>query len=69
MLFVDYYFEVGPNGNMILDRELTLEKLNWSDGDHFEVKLFNNRIVLYKIKQGEISKTTTEESIPPIPVY
>lgn len=52
MLFIDYVFEVGSTGTMMFDRELTLDKLNWVEGDKFEVKLFNGRIVLYKLNQG-----------------
>lgn len=52
MLFIDYVFEVGPTGTMMFDRELTLDKLKWAEGDKFEVKLFNGRIVLYKLNQG-----------------
>lgn len=67
MIFVDYFFEIGPNGNMALDRDLSLKELGWHVGDQFEVELINNRIFLKRIKAAE--GTTEEQSTFPVPVY
>jgi hypothetical protein len=48
MLFMDYFFEVIDNGNIILDRELTLEQLHTEDNAEYTLKMVNNRIVLFK---------------------
>jgi hypothetical protein len=67
MLFIDYCFEVGPNGTMALDKELSLEKLKWNEGDQFEVQLINGRIFLKKIKEAVTA--VNQAQLPPIPVY
>ena len=52
MLFVDYNFDVLPNGTIIMDPELTKEKLDVKDGDNYVVNVtFDGRIVFQKVKK------------------
>ena len=48
MLFMDYVFDVLDNGTILLDRELTLEKLHTEDNAEYVLKCVNDRLVLYK---------------------
>jgi hypothetical protein len=48
MLFMDYVFDVLDNGTIILNSELTLEKLHTEDNDEYVLKNVNDRLVLYK---------------------
>jgi bifunctional DNA-binding transcriptional regulator/antitoxin component of YhaV-PrlF toxin-antitoxin module len=54
MLFVDYVFDVLDNGTIIMDKELTAEKLNLKNGDKYIAEVtFDGRIVLQKVKENE----------------
>lgn len=49
MLFVDYTFDLLPNGDILMDPELTKDKINVQEGDCFTVKeLPNGRLLLAK---------------------
>lgn len=67
MLFIDYVFEVGPTGSLTFDRELSIDKLNWQEGDEFRVRLFNNRVLLEKITSAD--STTDQPIVTNYPVY
>ena len=59
MLFVDYNFDVIENGTIIMDKELTADKLNLKDGDRYVANVtFDGRIVFQKVKDGTIPKQT-----------
>jgi bifunctional DNA-binding transcriptional regulator/antitoxin component of YhaV-PrlF toxin-antitoxin module len=54
MLFVDYVFDVLDNGTIIMDKELTAEKLKLKNGDKYIAEVtFDGRIVLQKVKENE----------------
>ena len=54
MLFVDYVFDVLENGTIIMDKELSAEKLNLKNGDRYVVNVtFDGRIVFQKVQQNE----------------
>lgn len=48
MLFMDYVFELLPNGSIALDKELTLEQLNLKEDQEFVVKVVNEKVILVK---------------------
>ena len=51
MLFVDYVFDVLENGTIIMDKELTADKLHMKDGDKYVANVtFDGRIILQKVK-------------------
>jgi hypothetical protein len=51
MLFVDYVFDVLENGTIIMDKELTADKLCLKNGDKYVANVtFDGRIVFQKIK-------------------
>lgn len=49
MLYVDYTWDLGPNG-IRLDEELDTDKLGWKHGDHFEFVNINGRQILRKVE-------------------
>ena len=51
MLFVDYVFELLPNGSIAFDKELSLESLNLKEDDEFVVKVVNEKVVF--VKKGD----------------
>lgn len=52
MLFVDYVFDVLQNGTIIMDKELTAQKLNLKNGDKYVANVtFDGRIVFEKVKE------------------
>jgi hypothetical protein len=54
MLFVDYVFDVLENGTIMMDKELTADKLHLKDGDRYVVNVtFDGRIVFQKIQKSE----------------
>ncbi len=48
MLHFDYSWDLSPNGIM-LDQELNVDKLGWKNGDYFEMKNVNDRVMLVKV--------------------
>lgn len=53
MLFVDYVFDVLENGTIIMDKELTANKLHMKDGDKYIANVtFDGRIILQKVNDG-----------------
>lgn len=51
MLFVDYTFDLLENGTIIMDPELTAEKLHLKNGDKYIVNVtFDGRIVFQKVQ-------------------
>lgn len=48
MLFVDYVFELLPNGSIAFDKELSLQDLNLKENDEFVVKVVNEKVILVK---------------------
>lgn len=52
MLFVDYVFDVLENGTIIMDKELSAEKLYLKDGDKYVVNVtFDGRVVFQKVQE------------------
>jgi hypothetical protein len=59
MLFVDYFFELLPNGSILMDKELTANSLQVKNGDQFTVHVsFDGRIILQKVTKDD-TKTKT----------
>jgi hypothetical protein len=53
MLFVDYVFDVLENGTIIMDKELSAEKLKLKDGDKYVVNVtFDGRVVFQKVQEN-----------------
>jgi hypothetical protein len=53
MLFVDYVFDLLDNGTIVMDKELTKEKLNLKDGDKYVVNVtWDGRVVFQKVTDG-----------------
>lgn len=48
MLFVDYTFDVLPNGTILFDKELKLSQLHLEQGDELVVTLCDGRVIFYK---------------------
>lgn len=48
MLFVEYVFELHPNGSIAFDKELKPEQIRVEDNDEFVVKIVEDRIILAK---------------------
>ena len=53
MLYVDYDWDLGPNG-IILDQEINIDKLGWKHGDMFRVTNINGRVQLVKVEKLEM---------------
>lgn len=54
MLFVDYVFDVLENGTIIMDKELTADKLHLKNGDKYVANVtFDGRIVFQKVKEED----------------
>ena len=54
MLFVDYTFDLLENGTIIMDKELTANKLNLKNGDKYVANVtFDGRIVFQKLREQE----------------
>lgn len=57
MLFVDYVFDVLENGTIIMDKELTAEKLHMKNGDRYVANVtFDGRIILQKVQDETTDK-------------
>ena len=52
MLYIDYDWDVSPNGIM-LDKELNIDRLGWKAGDCFKVVNVNGRVILQKVEAVE----------------
>jgi hypothetical protein len=53
MLFVDYVFDLLENGTIIMDKELSAEKLKLKDGDKYVVNVtFDGRVVFQKVQEN-----------------
>jgi hypothetical protein len=48
MKYIDFDLDLSKE-KIILDREITLEKLEWNKGDYFEVREQNGQIELIKV--------------------
>jgi hypothetical protein len=48
MKYFDYDLDLSEE-RIVLDQEITLEKLGWRKGDHFEVKEQNGQVELVKV--------------------
>jgi len=61
MLFVDYVFDLLPDGSIMMDKELSSKSLQVKTGDKFEVFVsFDGRIVFRKVKDDNTeTKTNT----------
>jgi len=58
MKFVDYWFSVTPNGDIIMDEELTPDILHVEQGDRFEVVIVPTvGVVLKKVKKSVKNET------------
>lgn len=58
MLFVDYNFEVLPNGTIIMDKELKPSSVKVKTGDQFVAHVtFDERIIFQKVEDGRDSGT------------
>ena len=54
MLFVDYVFDVLENGTIIMDKELTADKLHMKNGDRYVANVtFDGRIILQKVREDD----------------
>ena len=50
MLFVDYVFDLMPDGSILMDKELSAKSLRVKTGDRFDVHVsFDGRIILRKV--------------------
>ena len=58
MLFVDYVFDLLENGTIIMDKELTAEKLKLKNGDRYVVSVtWDGRVVFQKVQDERNSGT------------
>lgn len=53
MKFVDYYFDLWPDGSIKMDEELKPEMIDVKDGDIFTVEITNNKVVFRKDRPWE----------------
>jgi hypothetical protein len=62
MLFVDYTFDLLDNGTIVMDKDLTKEKMNLKNGDKYVANvLWDGRIVFQKVMDDTTTKTDTEK--------
>lgn len=60
MLFVDYVFDLMPDGSILMDKELSAKSLQVKTGDRFDVHVsFDGRIILRKVPDVN-SKSETD---------
>lgn len=61
MLYVDYNWDLSPNG-IVLDEEINTDKLGWKGGDYFKFVNVDGRQMLVKVTEIEkfIIKGVTE---------
>jgi hypothetical protein len=64
MLFVDYVFDLMPDGSILMDKELSAKSLQVKTGDRFDVHIsFDGRIILRKVPNVNTEpKTDNRES-------
>lgn len=64
MLFVDYVFDLMPDGSILMDKELSAKSLQVETGDLFEVHVsFDGRIIFRKVSDvNRESKTDNRKS-------
>jgi hypothetical protein len=48
MKYIGYDLVISEE-KIVLDKEITLQKLEWHKGDHFEVKEHNGQVELVKV--------------------
>jgi hypothetical protein len=48
MKYIGYDLVISEE-KLVLDKEITLNKLEWNKGDHFEVKEHNGQVELVKV--------------------
>jgi hypothetical protein len=48
MKYIGYDLVISEE-KLVLDKEITLQKLEWHNGDHFEVKEHNGQVELVKV--------------------
>lgn len=60
MKFVDYYFDLLPDGSIMMDRELSPNSLQVKQGDKFITKIIDNQIFLFKEKVDLLPKEQNE---------
>lgn len=48
MLFVDYIFDLLPDGSIAFDKDLKPSDINVEEGEEFIVALYNDQIILAK---------------------
>lgn len=48
MKYIGYDLVISEE-KLVLDKEITLQKLEWHSGDHFEVKEHNGQVELVKV--------------------
>ena len=48
MLFVDFAFDLLPNGSILFDPDLKPEQLGVEDGDEYMISIVNERIAFVK---------------------
>lgn len=64
MLFVDYVFDLMPDGSILMDKELSAKSLQVKTGDRFEVHVsFDGRIIFRKIPDAN-RETKTDNRKP-----
>jgi hypothetical protein len=58
MIFVDYTFELKPDGSLLMDKELSVESMQLKNGDKFVVHIrFDGRIIFQKVVEDGSSRT------------
>ena len=56
MKFIDYYFDLLPDGSIMMDSELYPNSLQVKQGDKFITKIIDNKIFLFKEKKEQDEK-------------
>ena len=61
MLFVDYDFDLMPDGSILMDKELSAKSLQVKTGDRFEIYVsFDGRIIFRKVP--DVNRKSKETS-------
>ena len=64
MLFVDYVFDLMPDGSILMDKELSAKSLQVKTGDRFMVHVsFDGRIIFRKVP--DVNRESEETSGKP----
>jgi len=61
MIFVDYTFDLGPDGSIFMDKELKAVMIDVKEGDIFVAQLVNDQVFFRKTK-GTLCACPPEES-------